>query len=158
MKNSLPQSYVYFFLNPTNQTIKIGKSFNIQKRIKDVSQKVSTDLVFMGYINGGFKEESKLHRQFQDISLGEEWFSYSDDLREYIQKNTHQEIPPIKLDIDLIKIPKPHETWDEVIQYLTDPHIHKRDRMWRQGDFIKSINAKYAGGIIQIVASFIGIS
>lgn len=59
-----------------NNTIKIGKSNNPYKRIKQLQTGNSDKLMMLNIISGDLKEEKELHRKF--INVSNEWFSAKD--------------------------------------------------------------------------------
>lgn len=81
---------VYFVGNITDNSIKIGYSSNIQKRIKQLSTGSSQRLTLLGYIESEKSLEKELHIKFSHhrIRSNGEWFSVNDnsDLIDYINK------------------------------------------------------------------------
>lgn len=82
---------VYFLLDETQNRVKIGVSSKLSQRIDSLKrQHDAATLSFISIIpSGGMETESALHRFFQryrveEKGLGREWFSYSDELREFI--------------------------------------------------------------------------
>lgn len=88
---------VYFVLDEKNERVKIGASSNINQRIDTLKRQYNEyDLSFISIIpNGGLEVEFALHRFFRSLrvvkeGLGREWFSYTEELKEFIDSlNTY---------------------------------------------------------------------
>ncbi|MCA6942813.1 GIY-YIG nuclease family protein [Pectobacterium sp. CHL-2024] len=82
---------VYFLLDEPQQRVKIGVSGNLRQRVDTLKRQYdNSTLRFISIIpSGGVETESALHRFFHQYRvdkkrLGREWFSYTDELREFI--------------------------------------------------------------------------
>lgn len=63
----------YFISELSNQSIiKIGKSYNPEKRLQSLQSSLGKKLHLLRVVN--FDIESELHHTFKDISIGGEWF------------------------------------------------------------------------------------
>jgi DNA-binding XRE family transcriptional regulator/mRNA-degrading endonuclease YafQ of YafQ-DinJ toxin-antitoxin module len=76
---------VYFI--KSQDKIKIGYSNNPKQRISNISTSNPFDLEVLLIINGGFKKEMELHKQFQDFRSKGEWFDYNNVIENYIKEN-----------------------------------------------------------------------
>ncbi|MEZ2759576.1 GIY-YIG nuclease family protein [Providencia vermicola] len=81
---------VYFLLDESQERVKIGMSGNLRQRVDTLKQQHNASLRFISIIPaGGVETESALHLFFKKYrlnkkGLGREWFSYTDELREFI--------------------------------------------------------------------------
>jgi len=81
---------VYFLLDEPQERVKIGISGNLRQRVDTLKQQHNTSLSLISIIPaGGIETESALHLFFKKYrldqkGLGREWFSYTDELREFI--------------------------------------------------------------------------
>lgn len=81
---------VYFLLDEPQKRVKIGMSGNLRQRIDTLKQQHNASLCLVSIIPaGGVETESALHLYFKkhrldEKGLGREWFTYSDELREFI--------------------------------------------------------------------------
>lgn len=80
-----PQSSVYFLRDASRPAIKIGRSTNVEKRIRQLESQVGRRLQLLATVPGGSAQEAKLHRRFADARLEGEWFSEVDELTDFIQ-------------------------------------------------------------------------
>ncbi|HBQ2109983.1 TPA: GIY-YIG nuclease family protein, partial [Klebsiella pneumoniae] len=81
---------VYFLLDEPQERVKIGISGNLRQRVDTLKQQHNTSLSLISIIPaGGIETESALHLFFKKYrldqkGLGREWFSYTDELCEFI--------------------------------------------------------------------------
>jgi hypothetical protein len=80
-----PQSYVYFLRRPDGQ-IKIGKTVNVDLRVKVLKYSSGHDLELMLVLPGCYKKEHEFHKMFSECRRIGEWFSPSPDLMEFIER------------------------------------------------------------------------
>ncbi len=71
-----------YFIAQNNNTIKIGYSKNIKKRINSLKTASPYPLLLLGYIEGNMDMEKFLHEKFKRFHLEREWFSVSEDSRD----------------------------------------------------------------------------
>ena len=83
-----------YFLQRANGDIKIGYTFNLEKRKKAI-EKVYGNLELLGTMEGERQEERILHTHFSEFRVGifktHEWFSSSDEIKQFIQENASVE-------------------------------------------------------------------
>lgn len=76
----------YFIAQKHNRDkIKIGKSYNPEKRLQSLQSTLGLDLVLLKVVN--FDIESALHLRFKDISIGGEWFDDDGSISSLIENN-----------------------------------------------------------------------
>jgi hypothetical protein len=77
---------IYFILNSKNNTVKIGKTDNLQKRLSQLQTGSDSCLVVILTLPGDVEEEKELHLRFSDHRLNGEWFTFSDEIKQYTNK------------------------------------------------------------------------
>lgn len=75
---------IYFILNEENQHIKIGYSVNPLKRIKALQTGNSYNLEILTVIEGDISMEKLLHKKFKNYKIKNEWFQFSEEIKEFI--------------------------------------------------------------------------
>lgn len=83
-----PTTKTYVIFNPTTKLIKIGKSCEVEKRIKTLSTQSGCKLEVLHVFNDN--RENKLHKRFADLRIYGEWFADDGQIRDYV--NEQQEI------------------------------------------------------------------
>lgn len=68
----------YLILDESRNLLKIGLSFDVDKRINQLSRNVGSKLVFISSFP--YNIESELHRYFHEYRQNGEWFYYSDEI------------------------------------------------------------------------------
>jgi hypothetical protein len=87
------KSYIYFIrINAGGRPIKIGKSVDVRTRYDQLNTFMPFDTELLGVMEGGAKEEKKLHRLFKKHHMKREWFSSSDEILEFVHNNASSEI------------------------------------------------------------------
>jgi hypothetical protein len=76
----MPSSHLYFILNPSLGTIKIGVADNVRQRHQGLEHACGVPLDVLGVLEGGAEYEHALHDVFYDTRLLGEWFSPSEEL------------------------------------------------------------------------------
>ena len=76
--------WTYFVLNETRGTVKIGKSFDVGKRLPSIQTGSSDELrvICIAPDVGPFSERA-LHERFKKYRIRGEWFSYSEEIKQY---------------------------------------------------------------------------
>jgi hypothetical protein len=99
---------IYFIQQGQDGPIKIGLSWDVNKRMHTAKTFSPHPLRILGMINGGLKEERALHRKFKKERLEGEWFSPSEKLIQYLQ--TLEGVNPTNLnDLGVQKLITPLE-------------------------------------------------
>lgn len=75
---------IYFILNRENSHIKIGYSNNPMKRLKALQTGNSFELEILTIIDGDISMEKMLHKKFNNFKIKNEWFTYSEEIKEFI--------------------------------------------------------------------------
>ncbi len=83
---AINQSKVYFIQNLYNGNIKIGKSNNPKKRLKSLQTANSNKLSLVATISESYISENEVHKMFSHFRLTGEWFSYSEQIKDFIEK------------------------------------------------------------------------
>ena len=84
---------IYFIQSGNDGPIKIGYSKSdktLMRRIYAMQTFNSKTLNLLKTIEGGFKEERKIHRLFEYLKLMGEWFKPDMELIEFIDKDKHR--------------------------------------------------------------------
>jgi hypothetical protein len=78
--------YIYFIENTHDSLIKIGKSLNPSKRLKELQTGSGFELrlIAQKYCSKMLKMEQHLHKKFEEDQMEGEWFLPSSGLLEYI--------------------------------------------------------------------------
>ncbi len=66
--------YVYFILDRTAQTVKIGYSKNPRRRLADIQVGNANDLELVYCIAGTRRDEGRYHETFYSLLLRGEWY------------------------------------------------------------------------------------
>lgn len=83
MKNWL----TYIIQREDGGPVKIGKAVRLMNRISELQTSVPSKLVLV-YLSIGDKEK-ELHQKFKSHRIRGEWFSWSDEVREFCLRNRH---------------------------------------------------------------------
>lgn len=80
-----------YFLKDENNLIKIGFSKNVINRIKHLMSQTPYECDVILILNENFKYEQELHKKFAKYKKAGEWFSFSDEIMDYIINNLHKD-------------------------------------------------------------------
>ncbi len=86
---------IYFFRRKIDGAVKIGVTIDYHKRVRQLTLKHG-ELELLGLMDGSYKVEQALHKQFAEYRSNEqerEWFKDVPALREYIQTHACLNIP-----------------------------------------------------------------
>ncbi len=89
---------VYFIQTITelkNNPIKIGTTKNLHKRLGKFNTDSPFELKVLGVIEGGTKKETELHILFDHLRIKGEWFRPENELINWIENNTHENLTNI---------------------------------------------------------------
>lgn len=78
---------VYFILNVDKDLIKIGYSFKVAERLKQLSKQSEESLTLLGVMSGDHNAEQELHTLFDENRVNGEWFRSNNELLHFIDKN-----------------------------------------------------------------------
>jgi hypothetical protein len=77
---------LYLILDTSSKKLKIGRSKNVQKRIKQLQTSNSGSLSILFTLKGeGFREEY-VHRMFSHLNTNGEWFEYDNCIIDYFKR------------------------------------------------------------------------
>lgn len=79
---------IYFIQEEDTKNVKIGYTKDIESRFKGIQACNSSELHLMGVVQGDITAERRLHKKFDKHRIRNEWFKFSDDLKEYIKDKT----------------------------------------------------------------------
>ena len=99
----MSDGFVYFIQEEETGRIKIGFSEKHPKgRLKDFQTGNSNKLTLVGYIEGTYKDESNLHKEFskERIRKDNEWFEFSPRLKERIKELLEESLEEKKSGIE----------------------------------------------------------
>jgi hypothetical protein len=83
--------WLYFVQCQTTKRVKIGISSDPVDRMKQMQQGCPTQLVILHKIKTRSGLEEILHAQFTKHRLHGEWFEFTDEIREYVEKRKAEE-------------------------------------------------------------------
>ncbi len=75
-----------YFAQREDGAIKIGFSSDVMRRVFELRKDARAAVELLACFPGGKPDELKLHDRFASCALGEEWFSPSDELVEFINR------------------------------------------------------------------------
>jgi Fe2+ or Zn2+ uptake regulation protein len=81
-----PKNYVYFIKNESGKMVKIGYSKNPEKRLKMLERTLPMSLELVYFMPGSELREKRLHEKFSKYRIKGEWFIFSDEIKQYIEK------------------------------------------------------------------------
>lgn len=82
-KEKTSEDHLYFLV--TEGKVKIGKSKNIESRMKQLQTALSNDYCCYCFHNKGFLE-TKLHRIYKEFRLRGEWFVLNNNISRFIER------------------------------------------------------------------------
>ncbi|UNZ20599.1 GIY-YIG nuclease family protein [Streptomyces sp. 891-h] len=78
--------HVYVIGVPGSSTVKIGRSVDVQKRLKEIQRMSPVPLQVLWIHPGGHELETNLHRHFKARRSHGEWFTFDDDPLEMVRR------------------------------------------------------------------------
>lgn len=79
-------TYIYFIQNPADNTVKIGRSCNPEGRFRQLQGGSAHELKMLFVFKANLDKEIDLHDRFKKDRMGGEWFKFSDEILDYIDK------------------------------------------------------------------------
>lgn len=77
---------LYLILDTSSKKLKIGRSKNVQKRLKQLQTSNSGSLSLLFTLKGeGFREEY-VHRMFSHLNTNGEWYEYDNSIIDYFNR------------------------------------------------------------------------
>jgi hypothetical protein len=77
----IKKCYVYLIQAGNTNFVKIGVSFEPQRRLRDLQTSHYEELKIVAFKEGGKDDELRLHIKFKDSHVRGEWFKFSDDIK-----------------------------------------------------------------------------
>ena len=77
---------IYFIGNTTESKVKIGYSKHPDKRLKEIQTTAPFKVSILKVIPGNFIEEKKWHRHFAWCKTNNEWYTLTEELKEFINR------------------------------------------------------------------------
>lgn len=87
-------SLVYFVTPIRSRRVKIGTTTNLRNRLRTLQANNHVTLTVLLTMAGDIAIEGQLHERFKAYRMRNEWFSLSDEIKEFIVTNGGQYIPP----------------------------------------------------------------
>ena len=84
MMSNIAVNYVYFIEARGLQMVKIGRSGDVARRMKEVARLSPVPLRLLVGIPGGSDVETKIHHRFSDAHSHGEWYFATPSLRKYV--------------------------------------------------------------------------
>jgi hypothetical protein len=81
----MPEEVVYVLGTPGSNTVKIGRTTNLAKRVADIQRMSPVPLSVLWTTPGGHELETRLHRHFAVFRSHGEWFAFRVDAVKLIQ-------------------------------------------------------------------------
>lgn len=81
--NKVPDGFLYLFLDKENNKLKIGRSINPKRRLKQLEYEFSVRLISLFEIEDMACEEEHALWLFRKYNIHGEWFSYQQEIVEY---------------------------------------------------------------------------
>lgn len=72
----MPEEVVYVLGTPGSNTVKIGRTTNLAKRVADIQRMSPVPLTALWATPGGSELEAQLHRRFAELRSHGEWFIF----------------------------------------------------------------------------------
>ena len=78
--------YVYFIITEHKDRVKIGISNDPKRRLEEVQKYIPYKLILLFYTEGNRVIEQRLHEIFEKDHVQHEWFKFSQEIQELINK------------------------------------------------------------------------
>lgn len=95
---------IYFLLSPETNTVKIGFTTNVDKRLSVLQTGSPYQLQLVKVISGSPRKEKQLHQKFAEYNIRGEWFTWCDTIKNYVDELTPYK-ENISNDEDFVKCP-----------------------------------------------------
>lgn len=87
IKNNVVENDLYLIKNKNNNTLKIGQSKNVKKRLRQLQSNTSDELeILFSLPHMGYCEESLLNK-FKFLNIRGEWFKNDGSIIKYFEQN-----------------------------------------------------------------------
>jgi hypothetical protein len=81
------EGHVYFIEAVGSNQVKIGYSKNVKSRLRSLQTGSPFELILLGVVPGSMSLELDLHKEFDCYRQQGEWFSVSDEIISYVERN-----------------------------------------------------------------------
>lgn len=78
------KSKIYFVLCKEAQSVKIGVTNDVKKRFDSLQTANPFKLELLKFVEGNRNQEQEIHQKFEHLRVNGEWFSYSEELSNFI--------------------------------------------------------------------------
>jgi hypothetical protein len=102
-RNRQSPDLVYFCHDPLNALVKIGHSIDVPARIDALRTANPVNLLLLGTLPGGRREEGRLHRFFAEEHYRGEWFHATDDLLRTVRSILLRRGSPLTVQAELTR-------------------------------------------------------
>ena len=85
--DTIKETYVYFVLAESLHAVKIGFTYDVQARLRELQVGLPVKLRLLGTIPGTFQTEKDLHRKYSSLWLRGEWFRLEGELAGFIRES-----------------------------------------------------------------------
>lgn len=94
------RGFVYLIKNPTNNSMKIGRTKNLEQRLNSIRTGVPQAKLFaFKEVDNFIYEEGRLHKKFKEKRIGREWFLLDDkDIKLILVEYGYHEVNPVCVD------------------------------------------------------------
>lgn len=84
------QEHLYLIKNTTNSAVKIGKSCNPTKRLKQLQTSCPDKLELISVLKYQGRREKEFHEKFSNLRLSGEWFKDDGSILEYYRRENYE--------------------------------------------------------------------
>lgn len=77
---------LYLILDASSKKLKIGRSKNVQKRLKQLQTSNSGSLSLLFTLKGEGSREEYVHRMFSHLNTNGEWYEYDNSIIDYFKR------------------------------------------------------------------------
>lgn len=103
----MPEEVVYVLGTPSSNTVKIGRTTNLTRRVADIQRMSPVPLSVLWTHPGGSELEAWLHRHFAAQRAHGEWFTFDDDPLPDVKAAVVEALQPVPA------LPSPRPALDE---------------------------------------------
>ncbi len=132
--------------------VKIGTTSgpSVAQRLSQLRTGCPTELALLATFEGGFEEESRLHRRFAYLRTHGEWFEYAPELREFVESKCRKDEEygesPEEITRQLEKFVNERDAKKEpppFTEFTADEEDEYHDTMSQAAGILAALNAKY---------------
>jgi hypothetical protein len=140
----MSDGFVYFIQEEGTHKIKIGFSEKHPNgRLKDFQTGNSNKLNLLGYIEGTYEDESKLHREFNEERGNGEWFEPSPRLNDRIKELLEESLEDKKSGIEDLNLQYKEEEKERGVLYQHIVFNREQNRSLKEWSRSEGLTEKY---------------